>query len=330
MKSLKGLLWLLGFATLAGCAAGPQAPSPLSNQPVSRMALLAPHAVRPDLKPSWMLPSAKQTSLLYVSNAGTSDVTVYTYLNGSGLLLVGTLSGFSVPAGMCSDTAGNVWVADYDKQTVEEFAHGGTTPIFTNRLRDAHPFDCSVDPSSGSLAVAAQKPNNKYYYDGLLLIYPKGSHRPAKSVFEDISYLAYDNIGDLFVNGAIYGYSYELFELSKGSNSLQGLTVSGGSAYGLGAIDWVKPIILVGFDDGGSSGTPGAYKMYVSQGTATVVGTLQFKGTQQTYAFGRRAGRVLVPDHLGNVVRIYNLSDGSLYKTLKTSVSLPFGAVVSQ
>ena len=56
---------------------------------------------------------------------------------------------------------------------------------------------------------------------------------------------------------------------------------------------------------------------------------LTLSGTQQTYAFRRRATRVIVPDHTGNIVRIYNLSDGTLYNKLTTDISLPFGTVVS-
>ena len=78
-----------------------------------------------------MLPEApKKQSLLYVSNQGTGNVTVYTYLNGGGLVLVGTLTGFSRPTGMCTDNLGNVWILDYGTRKIFEYAHGGTNPIF--------------------------------------------------------------------------------------------------------------------------------------------------------------------------------------------------------
>jgi hypothetical protein len=63
---------------------------------------------------------------------------------------------------------------------------------------------------------------------------------------------------------------------------------------------------------------------------ATVVGTLPFNGTQDALGFYRSADRVVVPDHAGKIVRIYNLSDGSLFSTLTTEISLPFSALVSQ
>ena len=118
--------------------------------------------------------------------------------------------------------------------------------------------------------------------------------------------------------------------LPKGTNQLTQMTVSGGSLNVPGAINWIKPTLMVGDGDFENKGTPGAYKLFISGTTATVVGSLGFAGTQQTYAFSRRADRVIVPDHLGNVVRIYTLSDGNFVNQFDTGVSLPFGAVVSQ
>src|ERR1700735_3197529 len=92
-------LALVSTALLAGCGAT----QPLGS--ATQSVLPAGH--------SWMAPDAKkQTSLLYVSNDGTATVTVYTYLDGGGLVLVGTLTGFTKPAGMCTDRAGDVWVTD--------------------------------------------------------------------------------------------------------------------------------------------------------------------------------------------------------------------------
>jgi len=95
------------------------------------------------------------------------------------------------------------------------------------------------------------------------------------------------------------------------------------------AINWIKPTLLLGDQNFEGQGTNGAYKLLVSGSTATVVGTLLFEGTQQAYGFWRRAGRVVVPDYSGNIVRVYNLADGLLISTLATGISRPFGAVVS-
>ena len=56
---------------------------------------------------SWMLPEAQNEDLLYVTNVYT--VTVYSYPEGQ---LVGTLSNFYKPYGLCADKAGDVYVTD--------------------------------------------------------------------------------------------------------------------------------------------------------------------------------------------------------------------------
>ncbi|MGB8519762.1 MAG: hypothetical protein WCD38_06315, partial [Candidatus Tumulicola sp.] len=64
---LKFILPLLGIAALTACA-GTTTPASTTSLPAARTA----HGQ------SWMLANAKNSSLLYVSNAGTSDVTIYT------------------------------------------------------------------------------------------------------------------------------------------------------------------------------------------------------------------------------------------------------------
>jgi hypothetical protein len=313
-------------------------------------------AVHENRQESWMLPEAKkQQSLLYISNQGSGSVTVYTYLNGGGLILVGTLTGFSRPTGMCTDNAGDVWIPDYGTGALYEYAHGGTTPISTIKQHTGLPYDCAVDPLTGSLAVANQHPNAKYGAKGLVDVYPlKGSKGGGSytypSGFRNVYFVTYDNKSNLYVDatpcppsgcgslklkqrylGATQSlYQPGLFELSKGGSFFTWLPISGATLNLPGAINWIKPTLLLGDQDFEGQGTNGAYKLLVSGSTATVVGTLPFKGTQLAYGFWRRAGRVVVPDYTGNIVRIYNLSDGSSVSTLTTEISSPFGAVVSQ
>lgn len=323
----KAVIATLGAAVvLAGCGGSAGNLSGLNPSDAS--------VTVPNRAVSWMVPQAKQTSLLYVSNAGTQDVTVYTYLDGGGLVLVGTLTGFSFPTGMCSDVAGNVWIPDYDTRKIEEFAHGGTSPVFTIHQQSGHPFDCAIDPSTGNLAVTDQQPGNKHHFDGSVVVYPKGSHAGTSyqpgGGFSAVEFLAYDNKSRLFVDGTANGYGNGLFELAKGGSSLTHVEIAGATLEEPGAVNWIKPTLLVGDGNLGNGGTPGAYKLFISGSNATVVGSLTFAGTQQTYAFWRRAGLVAVPDHLGNVVRMYELSNGNFFSKVGTNVSLPFGAVVSQ
>jgi hypothetical protein len=100
---------------------------------------------------SWMLPEAKRDSLLYVSSS-YATVAVFSYPRGR---QVGTLTGFGgsdSQVGLCADRSGNVWIPDYT-DTVREYAHGGSTPVAVVHDPNVNVEDCSVDPTTGNLAV---------------------------------------------------------------------------------------------------------------------------------------------------------------------------------
>ncbi len=330
----------VSIVLLAACSSGGSQSSIGVPNAIPQTSAIVPYAAHGK---SWMAPGAeKQTNLLYISNWGTDDVTVYTYLDGSGLVLVGTLTGFSLPTGLCTDRAGNVWITDYGSRKIFEYAHGGTTPIFTITEFEAFPYDCAVDPTTGNLAVSNQHPNAKFDPHGDVKVYPKG-RRPGKIYttsggFGDTYFVTYDDKSNLYVDASPCFYSYckdeaggpGLYRLANRGSAFKRLTLKGATLYEPIAINWIKPALLLGDRNFANQGTSGAYKLLVSGSTATVVNTLQFNGTQQTDGFWRRAGRVIVPDYTGNIVRIYNLSDGTLFSTMTTGISLPFGAVVSQ
>ena len=137
--------FLAATALLAACGA-PQsplgAPGGLSQNAV-------PRGVAGRAR-SWMAAEARNGSLLYVSSVLTGDVYVYSY---STQKLVGTLTGFTQPYGLCADKAGNVWVVNDGASQLVEYAHGGSTPIATLSDTGEYPEGCSVDAVTGNLAV---------------------------------------------------------------------------------------------------------------------------------------------------------------------------------
>jgi hypothetical protein len=169
---------------------------------------------------SWMRPGTSGSDLLYVSSYFSDDVYVYSYPAGS---LVGTLTGFSQVQDMCSDQKGNVWIAN-DSGGSEgagemlEYAHGGTSPIAT--LNDtATPIDCSVDAKTGNLAVA----NSSYRPYGINLaiyVHAQGTPTYYNTKVLPIS-CSYDNRGNLFVQGQVGVYSYDVTWLPKGTSQFR-------------------------------------------------------------------------------------------------------------
>ena len=102
---------------------------------------------------SWMKPDAKGAALVYIDSSGLDEIHVYTYPGGQS---AGTLTGFDNPLGLCSDAQGNVWVTNAPSNGnsyLLEYAHGGTKPIA--KLDDSGflPLACSVDATTGNLAV---------------------------------------------------------------------------------------------------------------------------------------------------------------------------------
>jgi hypothetical protein len=193
---------------LISACGGPQAP--ISAVPV-------PNA----LSRSWMLPEAKTQDLVYISaEFGSSGASTYILSLPQGKL-VGQLSVFGP---LCSDSFGNVWIAEasnpYEKgKKLLEYAHGGEKPIRTLHVPNMSAFACAVDPTSGDVAAVG----GGHKVD----IYNSGSSRP-KIVACKLPYLVgltYDSTGNLFILGGTLGHQkpqvLKIAELPKGATKIE-------------------------------------------------------------------------------------------------------------
>ena len=170
---------------------------------------------RPDRGHSWMSPDAKKRNLLYVTDQGTGEVKVFSYPQGK---LHGTLTGFNEPAGECADRAGDVFIVDGFANEVYEYAHGGKTPIATLSEPGEFPLGCSVDPSTGNLAVAnyCSGASGQCTGPGSLAIYLDAKGSPtqyADPKLSHVDFCGYDAQGNLFVDGnGINGHAFAFAE----------------------------------------------------------------------------------------------------------------------
>ncbi len=317
--------------SLFGCDSGPQ----------NSLTAIAPNGepAGATLK-DWMLPNAaKEQNLLYISNA--QNVGVYSYSNGGGISFVGQLGAFATPKGLCTDKAGDVWITEYNDRAIVEYAHGGSRAIHKFVHRTGFPYACAVDPTSGDLAVSYEHPFGKFEKFAEVLVYPGASSSPkqySSSTGLFLAYfLTYDNAGNLFLEASpCPGYCYDsggppgIFELAAGGSEFEPVSISEATLSQPSALVWVNPSLLVGDNNLQSSGTPGAYKVVVRNSVGTVIGTVPFNQTQQTYGFTVRAGRIIVPDQSGNVVRIYGLDGSGIQSSFTDQLSAPFAAAVSQ
>ena len=257
MKSLDFGRYVLGgsvvAAMLAGCG-GSQPPIGAPGvMPQSRATVT--HAGRGG---SWMLPTAKSGELVYASyNFGTT-VDVFSYPGGT---LVGQLTGFQGPAGLCSDGSGDVWITNESPPEVIEYQHGGTDPIAI--LGSEDPFGCSVDPTTGNLAVTNFNPAD-------IAVYKNASGNPryySSPDFPEWWYCAYDNHGNLFAGSPA---SSDLAELPAGSGTIEAITLD--KSFALGSMQWHKKYLAIA-DAGGSADAPATiYHVSVMGSNGTVAG----------------------------------------------------------
>ncbi len=129
---------------------------------------------------------------------------------------------------MCTDDHGDVFMTEIVDSTgrIVEYAHGGTHPIAT--LTDpGYPMGCSVDPTTGDLAVANFATSSQ---SGGLAIYKSATGNPTSFTdpsFHTYSFCGYDDQGNLFVDGIgpEPSNSFKLAELAKRSSSLTTVTL---------------------------------------------------------------------------------------------------------
>jgi hypothetical protein len=207
-------------ALLAGCGGSPQQsalPEAIQNRST---------APRPDQGGSWMAAEAKHDDLVYVSNAPNNTVSVYAFF---GHKLIGTLTGINAPYGLCADQSGDVWIVGWGKNQLVEYAHAGTTPLRSLTVSDpqANLYDCSVDPTTGNLAVTDWGYNS---FKGYVLIYPHATGTPKAYTGPGVWFYygcSYDDQGNLFVDGwdSYLNYYLALGELPKGGRSFRNITL---------------------------------------------------------------------------------------------------------
>jgi hypothetical protein len=237
--------------------------------------------------PGTMPPSTAlaEQDLLYVAG-GCGGTCVFAYPTGK---RVGSLSLSGL--GLCSDKHGNIFMpssTSSGQAVVYEYAHGGTSPFATLSVPGLLAEGCSVDPTTGNLAVTYLCKNCDY---GPVAIFQNAQGSPtsyqATGVF--LSYCGYDNKGNLFADG-MSGSKFVLEELPKGGSSLTTVSVNQ-NIVSAGQVQWDGTYLAI--ED---LVNPVIYQFKVSGSTATRVGTTHLTGTGSSASSSWiYAGTVIVP-----------------------------------
>jgi len=278
---------------------------------------------------SWMAPDAKSKDLLYVTDGNADEVEIFSYPQ---MKREGAVPGFDQPFGACADKSGDIFIANTGASDILEYAHGGTRPIETLSDPGYEPRGCSIDPTTGNLAVAnyistpAGGPGNVAIYTDA-----KGTptyYSPPSIVYGVFS-CGYDDKGNLFMDGQDFGSAFEFAELPSGAKTFTSVTLD--QAFELpGGVQWDGKYVAVG------DAELGAIYQFSIQGTkGTKVGTTPLNGVAGAYGFWIQGSKVVVPfsgsQGTGtHGVGIWLYPAGGSAKKLSKFLQYPSGAAVSK
>jgi hypothetical protein len=250
-------------AGLSGCG-GSQVPA-TSVPGMTRAALIQPAARNMYIN----LPGQKP-------KGGTLHaVQVFDIVTGK-LALTFDISG--TPQGECVDVKGDVYIVDSQASDILEYAYGGKTPIATYPDAGASPYGCSVDPTTGDLAVTNYQVGSAA---GDVAVYTSPSASP--TIYTDpnilnFTYAAYDPKGNLYVDGVDKADSFRMAGLTRGGGSLTNINVNQ-TIGGPGNLEWYNTLNV------GDSKSNVIYQVSVSGSTGKVTGKTALTGGESNLYF---------------------------------------------
>lgn len=325
-------LLMLQTACASQTLAGSEAPAVPRLDSVSAPAIPAPirsvdrAAITHTRSGSWMTEDAKNHDLLYISDVEANEVYVFDYPDGK---LKGTLSGFNVPTGLCSDIDGNVWIPNLYGHTIVEYKHGGKSPIAVLKDADDEPDGCAVDPLSGDLAVANYSTVDGGQGNIAIFKHAKGKPR----FYSDSApffgaFCGYDNKGNLFFDGLASASSGFVFaELAKGKRSVTNIPLSGAIIYYPGGVQWDGTYVAVGDQHYRGANTSAIYQTTGANGK--IVGKTTFDDPGRVAHWWIQNSRVVAPNITTQFVRLYRYPAGGHATKTIGPYEAPSGATVS-
>jgi len=257
----RGITFLcLGAAMPAACGAPPTA--------------VAPSAPTLD-NGAQMRAASSSGDLLYAGHG--HNVEVYSFPGGTYQRTLKTTDSVN---GMCSDSKGNVFVAEAqsDAGYVYEYAHGGTAPVATLSVPKPNtPIACSIDPTTGNLAITMQNSQN---FAPSVGIYAKATGTPEVYSLGELGadpQGGYDDHGNLFVtSGGNVGA-----ELPAGKTTFEKITLSK-TIGGVGHVQWDGTYFaLQSFDASRHQGEylyEEIFRVQISGAAGKIVQTIAFRG----------------------------------------------------
>lgn len=240
---------------------------------------LAACAATPPLAPAVRDAAGSDSSsgdLLYVTNLYNSDVYVYSLPSLKPMERIG---GLFEPQGACTDAHGTVWIAVTGDLDVREFKALDKDPIAVLADPLGFPASCAVNLKSGDLAVTDESGDSG---PGQILIYKHARGTPtvySNPVETSYFFAAYDESGNLYVDGLTAKSAYVISVLPAGKHTLSTMTIHGATLYYPGTVDWTGSSLILGDQECGARKTSCLYEASVSGSTATITKTIALSGS---------------------------------------------------
>ncbi len=273
-----------------------------------------------------MLPEAKNRSLLYVDDGDGELTYVLSYPDGK---KVGEIRqrDADMQQGLCSDSNGDVFInaMDGDYGHTYEYRHGETKPVADLVEYYLWVYGCSVDPTSGKLAVASV---NWLSAPSWVAIYEHAKGTP--KIYEDpaiINYVfcGYDSKGNLFVDGTGQSGKFVFAELPKGSSTFTNIALNQSITWG-GQVQWDGRHIVVGAD---ALSPTVAYRFAINGNEGREVGSTTLGESVAVPQFWISGDVIVGPQASAGSVGLWKYPAGGAPIKVITGLRDPFGAAVS-
>jgi hypothetical protein len=287
LQVARSFSFLVGALVLSACTENAGTGAVSSAVPLSAIPRTVAIVLDDRSGGSWMLPEAKNEDLIYTSDINLNRVFVLSLPAGK---LVGTLAFSDEPWALCSDDRGDVFITHFHLYggpgAVDEYEHGGSSPIAKRTLPNSESGACSYDATTGDLAVTSTGggPTNG---PNIISVFspPLAKRLPPRTInapftLGAILYCGYDDAGNLFLTPIPYPSGATLVELPKGSNTLVNINFVG-NAPGGGAIQWHGSYLATSVSTLGSEAIE---HVKVSGTSGRVLGVTHLPGTQKDFA----------------------------------------------
>jgi hypothetical protein len=267
--------------------------------------------------------NGSKQDLLYISSIENSNPNVFVYTYPKGRLKTKVdKSALTFPHGECADRRGHVYVTNESSNpsstAILEYAHGGIEPIRTLTVNDSAD-QCSVDPTTGNLAVVSRQlaifraaRGTPTYYP-----FPAGFERSACD---------YDNKGNLFVNGVTRRDPSHaaLIELPAGGSTFARIKMPPISDSGSrGEVRWDGKDLALG------DGINSIFILKISETTARNVGIAQLYGGAEVESMWIQSGDIVGANFANRSVMIWAYPAGGQPFKVLNSVGRGDGVAVS-